>query len=372
MSTTGIKAEADAPSLPNRRELRAALLEFSQKNTLTALRLVIFDYALFAAGLCVVAAPGGWFWKFLASLLIWIQIARLFIIGHDACHQSLTPDRKLNKWLGRLAFLPSLTPFKLWELGHNMAHHGFSNLRGKDYVWAPYSPEEFAQLPPWRKTLERVYRSGFGCGLYYFVELWWRKLFFPSRREVGGSRSLFMGDCLLVSSFGLAWIAGLMAAAQATAQSSVLLLFFGFLLPFILWNTLMGFVIYVHHTDPDVQWFNDGNTWAQAQPHLTATIHVQFPSVFGSLLHNIMEHPAHHLDMTIPLYQLPAAQKRLDMLVPDRILKRQFSWTGYRRACQACQLFDYDAGIWVPFLFHSNGSSSRTSDNLSFIGNREG
>ena len=33
-----------------------------------------------------------------------IQKSRAFIIRHAACHQSLTPHRALNKWLGRIAF----------------------------------------------------------------------------------------------------------------------------------------------------------------------------------------------------------------------------------------------------------------------------
>jgi hypothetical protein len=177
--------------LPSRKELRTALLAFSEKSTATALRLIVVDYALFVAGVALVAAPTHWLVKLAASLLVWVQIARLFIIGHDACHQSLTDSRSLNKWLGRLVFLPSLTPFKLWELGHNMAHHGFTNLRGKDYVWAPFSPAEFAQLPRARQWLERCYRSGSGHWLYYLVELWWKKLYFPSRvygRLSGGKR----------------------------------------------------------------------------------------------------------------------------------------------------------------------------------------
>ena len=336
-------------TLPSRKELRTALLAFSEKSTATALRLIAVDYALFFAGIVLVAAPTHWLVKLAASLLVWVQIARLFIIGHDACHQSLTASRSLNKWLGRLVFLPSLTPFKLWELGHNIAHHGFTNLRGKDYVWAPFSPTEFAQLPRARQWLERYYRSGSGHWLYYLIELWWKKLFFPSRREVGGSRSFFIGDCLAVSVFGVAWVGTLIAAAYLTQQSAWLLVALGFVLPFVMWNGLMGFVIYVHHTDPQVCWYQDGKAWAKAQPHLTATIHVQFPRYIGAVLHNIMDHPAHHLDMTIPLYQLQAAQKHLDVLVPGQILKRPFTWGRYWACTRTCKLFDYEAGLWVPF-----------------------
>ena len=335
--------------LPGRKELRTALLAFCEKNTATALRLVAVDYSIFFAGLAFVVAPTHWLVKMLASLVLWLQIARLFIIGHDACHQSLTANRNLNKWLGRLVFLPSLTPFKLWELGHNMAHHGFTNLRGKDYVWAPFSPHEFSRLPRTRQWLERYYRSDSGHWLYYLIELWWKKLYLPSRHEVGASRSLFLGDCLMVSAFGVAWVGGLIAAAYATQQSAWLLVAMGFLLPFLLWNALMGFVIYVHHTDPQVRWYQDGAAWATAQPHLTATIHIQFPRLVGAALHNIMEHPVHHLDMTIPLYQLKGAQKQLDALASGRILRRQFSWRRYRDCVKTCKLFDYEGGVWVPF-----------------------
>lgn len=351
---------ASGAPTPGRKELRAALLPFGKKSTATAVRLIAIDYSLFFLALALVAAPTHAVFKLAGALLLWVQIARLFIIGHDACHQSLTANRNLNKALGRLVFLPSLTPFKLWELGHNMAHHGFTNLRGKDYVWAPLSVEEYSRLPRTRQWLERYYRSGYGPWLYYLIELWWKKLYFPTSNEVGGRRSLFMGDCLLVSAFGAVWLGSLVAAAHFTQQSTLLLLFFGFILPFLLWNGLMGFVIYVHHTDPQVRWYRDGAVWAKAQPHLTATIHIQFPRFIGAALHHIMEHPAHHLDMTIPLYRLQAAQRQLDALAPKQILKRNFSWRGYSDCARTCKLFDYETGQWVAFPTKAKPARSTT------------
>ncbi len=68
-----------------------------------------------------------------------------------------------------------MTPYSLWELGHNLAHHGFTNLKGRDYVWTPYSPHEFARLSWVRRRLEHIYRSGVGQGVYYMIEMWWKK-----------------------------------------------------------------------------------------------------------------------------------------------------------------------------------------------------
>ena len=119
--------------------------------------------------------------KLLSGLAAGVAISRLFIIGHDACHHSLTPHRTLNKWLGRIAFLPSLTPYSLWDVGHNVVHHGYTNLKGLDFVWAPSTREESEALSAPRRLMDRIYRSGWAPGLYYMVEIRWKRSV-PSRQ----------------------------------------------------------------------------------------------------------------------------------------------------------------------------------------------
>ena len=48
--------------------------------------------------------------------------------------------------LFRAHFVMAMTAYSLWEMGHNTAHHGFNNLKGRDQVWAPYSKAEFDAL----------------------------------------------------------------------------------------------------------------------------------------------------------------------------------------------------------------------------------
>jgi omega-6 fatty acid desaturase (delta-12 desaturase) len=43
--------------------------------------------------------------------------ARLFALGHDACHGSLCATSLVNQVAGWLLFLPTLTPFSLWDAG---------------------------------------------------------------------------------------------------------------------------------------------------------------------------------------------------------------------------------------------------------------
>ena len=248
----------EAP-FPNRKTIRGWLIPLGERSVARALTLFALDYAIFAAVLAGVVLAPQWWAKLGLGVLLGLVIARLFIIGHDACHQSLTDRRGLNKWLGRLTFLPSLTPYSLWEVGHNVVHHGYTNLKGFDFVWAPYSLEEFRALPRWRRVMERIYRNGFGAGLYYLIEIWWLKLFFPSKRQMATRRAIFMWDCTLVATFGAIWIGALAWLAVATDQSVLGLVGAGFVLPFLIWNLTVGFVLYVHHTHTSVAWY-DTNT----------------------------------------------------------------------------------------------------------------
>ena len=339
----------------SRRQLREALAHCVQPSTPLALAWCVLDLGVFAAASVAVAAPLALGWKVILSVLLALQIARLFVLGHDACHQALTPHRKLNRWLGRLVFLPSLTAYSLWELGHNQAHHSFTNLRGRDGVWVPYSPQEYQALPRHQQCLQRMYRCGWAPGLYYVVELWWKKLFFARPEHVGGERPVFVRDSRLVACFAVVWAAALATAASWWGQSVLQTWLFGLLLPWLGWSTVMGFVIYVHHTEPDVAWFDDGSHWAAAQPWLSTTLHVQAP-VLSRLLHNILEHTAHHLDMSIPCYRLRQAQGQLAALAPHRIHARPLTWRYYWNVARRCKTYNYTNHEWRPFPLWENAS----------------
>ena len=110
---------------PQRKAVRTLLRPFAQPGFTRALPLLIIDGGLYVAAQVAVVALAGLGWKLLASIFVGVGIARLFVLGHDACHQALTPSRRANAWLGRIVFLPSLTCFRLWGAGHNLAHPGF-------------------------------------------------------------------------------------------------------------------------------------------------------------------------------------------------------------------------------------------------------
>ena len=102
-TTTDQPIGLDQP-LPHRKTLREWLVPLSGRSTVRAFALLVLDYALFFALISGTIALDAIWAKLLCALAAGFVIGRLFIIGHDACHQSLTPHRELNKVLGRIAF----------------------------------------------------------------------------------------------------------------------------------------------------------------------------------------------------------------------------------------------------------------------------
>lgn len=331
---------------PSRKSLQQTV---EPAGILRPLLVLGFDAGLFGVGLALALLAGSLGLKLLGSALIAAGIVRLFLVGHEACHGSYFASDALNQVLGRLAFLPSMTAFSLWDVGHNVAHHGFNNLKGRDQVWTPFSKEEFDRLPRARRIIERVYRSGVGWGLYYFIELWWKKLYFATRKEIGSARLKYKLDSVLVTIGALVWAATVVLVAVRTRQNVWLLAAVAFALPFALWNSVMGFVVFVHHTHPTIAWFQKRQDWQRARAYLSATANVHLPLRIDRLMHGIMEHNAHHVNPRVSMFSLRHAQRVLMERATGEVLSYRLDWRTYRDCVRRCKLYDYANHAWLDF-----------------------
>ena len=328
---------------------KAILLAFEKSGLWRQFVALAFDFALFAGGVAVALFADSIWLKLLGSLLATVGIVRLFLIGHDACHGSFFGASALNQVIGRLAFLPSMTAFSLWDVGHNVAHHGFNNLKGRDQVWAPMSKAEYDAASGLCRLRERFYRSGLGYGAYYFYELWWKKLYFATKRQIGATRARYGWDSALVTVGAIVWAAVIVWAARRTEQNVWLLLVLGLALPFALWNGVMGFVVYVHHTHPSIAWFQKRQEWQRFRAYLTATANVRLPFGIDRVLHNIMEHNAHHLNPRIPMFALRRAQALLKEKFAGDFQVYRMGWKEFRACVRSCKLYDFANHCWTDF-----------------------
>ena len=299
----------------------------------------------------IVFLPDVWM-KFGASLIYGAFIAILFVIGHDACHGALTPSAPLNQWLTRLAFLPTLHPASPWEFGHNQLHHGWTNLKGVDYGYTPFTLEEFRALPAWRRGVERFFRTPLGMPFFYMHIVWWRHLIWPRPADL---RKLHKGwlvfDLGLVAAFFMAelTLSGWIGWQQGGRSGAVVNMLLAVIWPFLIWNWIMAFVTVQHHTHPRVAWFDSREEWTVFSGQFESTVHVRMPRWLEVLYHDIFEHNAHHVDPKIPLYNLHASQRELELAYPNSVTIIHTSLPALSATLRACKLYDYRQHRWTDF-----------------------
>jgi omega-6 fatty acid desaturase (delta-12 desaturase) len=314
--------------------------------------LFLCDMLGYLGCIALVARAGPLAIQALFAALATIFVGRLFILGHDACHQSLTPRRTLNRCLGTTALMSSLHPYSLWDLGHNRIHHRYTNQRGLDYVWEPLDPEEYRRLTPLARWRYRAFRTPVGHLAYYGMEIWWRKMFFPRPSEIGGYRRSYVWDHVLVTLWALAVPAALIAlrvhwfgpAVKWTDLVATVVL--GWLVPIAGFYASMSTIIYLHHTHPSVVWTKPEDVPEDAQ--LAGAVHVVLPAVLERTLHQIMDHPAHHVRPGIPMYRLSGGEALLEQR-HEKVIVEPWSLAFHLDTLRRCKLFDLETRTWVSF-----------------------
>ncbi|MGL4554376.1 MAG: fatty acid desaturase [Gemmataceae bacterium] len=347
MSTPQQHAAEDA------RRWRATLpREWRRSSTLHGTALTLFTLALFAGLFLGYFLLPTW-WLRLASIFgVPMVIGSLFVIGHDAAHNSLTPVGWLNKVLGRLVFLPAYHPYTSWVQAHNTMHHGWTCFKGRHPDFPPLTKAEYDALPWWKRAVERFYRSPLGVGPAYVTGFWVNHLLFPRKADRSPYTLWFHLDRLLVLAFlvaqsALAW--HLSSRLHGDTWRAVIHASVGVMLPFGLWIWFMGFVSYIQHTHPLCAWYDDEAEWTFHHVQLKSSTHIVFPWPIEPILNNIMDHAAHHLDPSIPLYNLPQSQKLLEQTAADHAIVIRWTPMEYLRTCAACKLYDFDRHCWTDF-----------------------
>lgn len=298
------------------------------------------------------------------------KAGRLFEVGHDACHGSYTPDASLNRWIGRLAFLPSLHVYSLWRFGHNLMHHGYSNLRGKDFVWVPLTCVEYRALPRRHRALHRLYRhhSGIGIPAYYIIELWAPRLIVPRREHWRAALPGLRIDLALMIGFAGAMTAAAFLAAWWTAPEggpvlapALARLLAALVVPFVYTAGMVGFVVYFNHTHPDIPWYRDAADWDFARAQMEETTCLRFRLggyVFG--IEGIMSHTVHHIDPRVPLYHLREARDCISRILGPLLVDYRFTLRDCAAIMRACKLYDYDNQCWMSFAGRPTSVPKRT------------
>lgn len=331
---------------PRTRLSQGERLGFARRRIVLPVAMFLALAALYPALVFLILALPAPF-GFVLSPVCGVVIGMLFIVGHDACHNSFTSSPWLNQVIGRLAFLPSLHSFSLWDLGHNQMHHTYNNVRGSDRVWAPWSPEDYRASGLVRRAMYRFYRAPAGVPFYYMIELWAPYVSWTTPDVYRNVKLIYAFDTPLVLLFLAAQTWAVIMVGGAFGHGILVSLSIGIIIPFLVWNGLMSLIVFLHHTHPTVRWYPSVAAWRADRGAINGSVHVRFGWPFGPIVLSIMEHNAHHAAPGVPLYNLPKMQGAME--TSENILSWRFSWRAFVRICKRCKLFDYDMGRWVTF-----------------------
>ena len=307
------------------------------------------DAALYGAALWLLAATSSPVGTILGWVLAANAISALFVVGHDAAHESLFKSRHLNRLAGQLAMLPSLHAQSVWAYGHNKIHHAFACCQGLDFVWHPVSPQEYRAYSALGRLRHRIEWSAIGSGFYYARTMWMGKI--VQGTPPGPLRWEFARDRAIVFAYAIAFAlccAYLGWREHSTIGGAVWGFVELFAVPWMLWNVMIGWAVYVHHIHPSIAW-RRRREWSKLSNQLEGATTYKVPRWINVIWHNIFEHTAHHLDPRIPFYHLPAASAALERRYGDLFEPKPYRLRDYVEATRRCKLFDFERGEWLDY-----------------------
>ncbi len=242
-----------------------------------------------------------WFHPLLYVVAVMFIGARqhaLAVIGHDATHYRLLPDRAANDWAGNLLCLwPVFISVEGFRLFH-APHHRHTNLDGDGNreLWHTHRDGELVEDWQYRKSAAGLALVLLKRGLV-ITGLWWMTR--------GLLSSIVVRERPVVIVARSAFFAGVAALITVTRSWDLFLLYW--LVPYCTWHTAIQYArLICEHSAVDSD--------APAYQVTRTTIPTRLESLF-ILPRNSGYHIEHHWYPSVPFYRLPELHARL-MQIP--------------------------------------------------------
>lgn len=231
-------------------------------------------------------------------------LVRIFIIFHDCCHSSYFKSNWANTLVGYIAGILTSTPYRDWGKAHIRHHATAGNLdkRGVGDVWT-LTVEEYITAPKLKRIVYRVFRHPlflFGVGPAYVFIIFHR--FSQKEIQHQGRLSVYITNIAMLLIFLLAWVTiGWKTYLMVQLPITVIAATLG------LW------LFYVQHQYEEVYWArNDVRDSVKAA--LEGSSYYKLPKIAQWFTGNIGLHHIHHLNPSIPNYNLQACHDEIQKL----------------------------------------------------------
>jgi acyl-lipid omega-6 desaturase (Delta-12 desaturase) len=224
-------------------------------------------------------------------------LVRTFCVFHDCSHGSLLPSQRANAYVGAVAGLLVLSPFRRWRHDHAVHHASSGDLDRRGVGDLPTLTVNEYNARPWRSRLAyRLFRNPlvmFGLGPVFAMMIGPR---IATRAQRPRMRRSVLGTDLAL--FVVIGVAGLLMGPRS------------FLLVWAPAALLAGsigiWLFYVQHQFEDAYW-ERGEDWTYGEAALRGSSYLKLPKVLQFFTGNIGLHHVHHLNAKIPNYNLQRA-----------------------------------------------------------------
>ena len=268
-------------------------------------------------------------WAFQSSFLSIITIplvsllnVKTFIIFHDCCHDSYTPNKTLNFVISHITGVLTLTSPN-WGLDHNIHHLTNGNKSNKfgfkHNELILFTEEEYVGISPTERWLcdlfynDKVYYTVFPF-VYFFILQRFLYLLkkIKSKKKIPKTLNYIIFNHA-VNNVGI-------ASVLLFVSNHTFLFHFG-ASSYISW--ILGFILFHNQHTFNPSYVVDNDTWNTKDSGLLGSSFIQIPDVLKYFSGGIEYHHIHHINPKLPGYNLQKYHEEVVSKTPyfDNIVK---------------------------------------------------
>jgi len=280
----------------------------------------------------------------LCSVLISALMVRIFTLHHDCTHGSFYKTRWANEFWGFWLGLITLTPFHRWRRSHNFhhAHSGDLDHRGEGYI-TMHTIREYLALSPGQQLWYRIYRSPlmmFLIGPFIQFIILERFTFDLPKSAKVARWGVWKTNLAMFSILATVFVVGSLTGFGGWAALGRFTIIF---LPASLLGAALGVWLFFVQHNYEEAYFKRHREWNYATAALEGSSFYDLPQVLHWFSANIGFHHIHHLDATIPNYNLQRCMREHPEFQAPVSIKLLESVR-----CIGLDLWDEDNGKLVP------------------------
>jgi acyl-lipid omega-6 desaturase (Delta-12 desaturase) len=292
---------------------------------------LVRDFVMLIVLVYAVLLVDSWLLGPLLAILVGFCLGGLFVLGHDCGHRSFHKSEIVNNFVGHLTTSVVLWPFHVWRLDHDI-HHKFTCHIDKDSAWRPITFKMYNRMPRLLRMIYLATRSEF----FFLGSIYTTYTNIKEGLNCKNSRRFPESETKNIR-FSL-WVilfVGLTTLGLAFWSAKVYGLVCLFLIPQLVFHSLLSMFTFFHHTTPDRQ-FLSRHEWSRERAQLLGSLHVRYPKFLEFFVHDINWHVPHHVCVGIPHYHLRHAHQALWEAYPGLLHERRFGLKLIREVTSKC------------------------------------